>query len=576
MYDEYFSKIIGMKRFGSKQWILLAAGIIAILGLTGMNVYSLYALHENTLESSRENKKLQISEFTDKIRYRFFKKFIGLGSADINRLQEQYQTTGEFTPEVRKLLNKAAKDSIYSNIYFIPSGSDACQQQKPILRYSRDNKFQPTSNYSTVVCDGMGIARTQIKSLLSDYQYNNKVLFDSHRSITIVLIDPSEQEVFGYLTMPFNQDFLRNSYLPKILAQKFGTDEHPGMNVWLRDWTNSEIIASSNPNTPYNHQQIQFVQNFPDFFDYWKVEVSFTDESTVAASNASLIKNFAVLAAAMLLLLGSLVFMFRSAQKERALAERQADFLANVTHELKTPLSVMQAAGENLADGRVQDQKRLKNYGSHIFSEAVRLRKMIDKLLDVAKANAGDSLVEPQPTDIGETVKSYLEKHRKFFRDKDVTLDINIDQNLPAVNIDRNSLETILSNLIDNVIKYSKGEKYLGIRVFEENDYLKLYIEDHGVGIAHKDISNIFTKFFRVEDSLTAETKGHGLGLSIVKNLVELNSGSIDVESKPGAGSTFIITFPILSVSDQNASKHSASTQPETESRNKEFEEHVS
>ncbi|MDZ7658851.1 HAMP domain-containing sensor histidine kinase [Fodinibius sp.] len=565
-----------MKRFGSLQWILLAAGIIAILGLTGMNVYSLYALHENTLESSRENKKLHIAEFTDKIRYRFFKKFIGLGSVDINRLQEQYKSTGQFTPEVTKLLNKAAKDSIYSDIYFIPSGSDACQQQKSILQYGSNNKFQPTSNYSTVVCDGMGIARTQIKSLLGDYQYNNKVLFDSHRSITIVLIDPSEQEVFGYLTMPFNQDFLRNSYLPKVLAQKFGAEEHPGMNVWLRDWTNNEIIASSNPDATYDREQIQFVQNFPDFFDYWKVEVSFTDASTVAASNASLIKNFIVLGAAMLLLLGSLVFMFRSAQKERALAERQADFLANVTHELKTPLSVMQAAGENLADGRVQDQQRLKNYGSHIFSEAVRLRKMIDKLLDVAKANAGESLVEPQPTDIGKVAKSYLDKHQKFFRDKDVTLDIDIDKNLPAVNIDQNSLETILSNLIDNAIKYSTDEKYLGIRVFKQNDYIKLCIEDHGIGITPKNLSNIFTKFFRVEDSLTAKTKGHGLGLSIVKNLVELNSGSIEVESEPGDGSTFIITFPILSASDQMASPNSVSTESETESRNKELEEHVS
>jgi len=236
----------------------------------------------------------------------------------------------------------------------------------------------------------------------------------------------------------------------------------------------------------------------------------------------------------------------------------------------------MQAAGENLADGRVQDQQRLKNYGSHIFSEAVRLRKMIDKLLDVAKANAGESLVEPQPTDIGNVVKSYLKKHQKFFRDKDVTLDIDIDKNLPAVNIDRNSLETILSNLIDNAIKYSTDEKYLGIHVFKQNDHIKISVEDHGVGIAKKNLSNIFTKFFRVEDSLTAKTKGHGLGLSIVKNLVELNSGSIDVKSNQGDGSTFIITFPILSASDQNAPSNSLSPESGTKSENKELEEHVS
>ncbi|PAU93730.1 two-component sensor histidine kinase [Aliifodinibius salipaludis] len=565
-----------MKRYGSLRWILLAAGVVAILGLTGMNVYSLYALHENTLESSRENKKLQIAEFTDKIRYRFFEKFMGLGSVDIDRLQDNYRKTGQFTSEVNNLLKKAAKDSIYKDIFFIPSGSDACQQHTPIHKYTSNQKFELTSNYPEVVCDGMGIARTQIKSLLADYQYNNKVIFDSHRSITIVLIDPSDREVLGYLTMPFNQDFLRNSYLPKILEQKFGPDEHPGLNVWLRDWTNNKIIASSSPNAKYESEQIQFVENFPDFFDYWTVEVAFTDESTLAASNASLIQNLIVLGAAMLLLLGALVFMFISAQKERALAERQSEFLANVTHELKTPLSVMQAAGENLADGRVQDQQRLKSYGNHIFSEAVRLRKMIDKLLDVAKSNAEESLIEPQPTDVGDVVQSYLERHQKFFREKGFHLDLTINDNLPKVNIDRNSLETILSNLIDNAIKYSADEKYLGIKVTAQNNQVKLCIEDHGIGIDKKSLSDIFTKFFRVEDSLTAKTKGHGLGLSIVKNLVELNSGSIDVESKPGEGSTFIITFPILSESEQKGSPNSVSMQPESKSRNKELEEHVS
>ncbi len=564
-----------MKRYGSLRWILLAAGVIAIIGLTGMNVYSLYALHENTLESSRENKKLQIAEFTDKIRYRFFKKFIGLGSVDINRLQDKYKTTEQFTSEVNSLLNKAAKDSIYEDIFFIPSGSDACQQQNPIRKYTSNQKFELTSNYSSVVCDGMGIARTQIKSLLSDYEYNNKVIFDSHRSITIVLIDPSDREVFGYLTMPFNQDFLRNSYLPKILAQKFGGDEHPGLNVWMRDWTNNEIIASSNPKATYESEQIQFIESFPDFFDYWSVEVAFTDESAIAASNASLIKNLVVLGAAMLLLLGALVFMFISAQKERALAERQSDFLANVTHELKTPLSVMQAAGENLADGRVQDQQRLKSYGNHIFSEAVRLRKMIDKLLDVAKSNAGESLIQPQPTDVGEVVQSYLNKHQKFFQEKGFTLDIAIDDNLPKVNIDRNSLETILSNLADNAIKYSANDKYLGVKVTAQNDRVKLSIEDRGIGINKKNLSNIFNKFFRVEDTLTAKTKGHGLGLSIVKNLVELNSGSIDVESKTGVGSTFIITFPILDKSDEEMTIDSSSKETEPDGRNKELERHV-
>lgn len=536
-----------MKRYGSLRWILLTAGVIAILGLTGMNVYSLYALHKNTLESDRENKKLQISEFTDKIRYRFFEKLFGLGSSDIKRLENHFRETGQFNSQVTKYLDKAAADSIYDGIYFIPAGSNTCRDHKSILKYNKsNNRFSRDQKYNEVICDGMGIARTQMKSLIDQYNYNNKILFDSHRSITIVLITPSNHSIFGYLTMPINQNFLRNQYLPKKLAEKFGNPQKSGMNVWLRDWTTNSVIASSNPDATYNRKKIQYEQNFPDFFDYWKLEVSFTDTPTVAASNASLFKNLVVLCSAVILLLGALVFMFISAQKERALAERQAGFLANVTHELKTPLAVMQAAGENLADGRVKDEGRIKNYGNHIFNEAVRLRKMIEKLLDVAKADAGQSLIEPQPVSIADLIDSYLEEHRKIIEHKGFEINLTIEENLPMVMLDVDSFEAIFSNLVENAIKYTTSEKYLGISLHRKDDKIEMQIADHGIGMNKKDMSHIFDKFYRAEDTLTAKTKGHGLGLSIVKNLVELNGGNIDVNSEPGEGSIFYVRFPIL------------------------------
>jgi signal transduction histidine kinase len=568
-----------MKRYGSLRWILLAAGVITILGLTGMNVYSLYALKENSIESARENKKLQIAEFADRIRYRFFKKFHGLSSSDIKRLEEHYQETKTFTSEITKLLDKAAADSIYNGIYFVPSGTDVCQELDPILKYNAiDQQFVRNSNYTEVVCDGMGIARTQMKSLISDYQYNNKIIFDSHRSVTIALVNPYEQSIFGYLIMPFNQNFLRDSYLPRKLTEKFGTSEQSGMNVWLRNWTNNEIIASSNPNATYKRKKIQFEQNFPDFFDYWKIEVAFTDKSAVVASNASFIKSIIILGAAMLLLLGALIFMFISAQKERALAERQTEFLANVTHELKTPLSVMQAAGENLADGRVKDQNRLRNYGSHIYDEAIRLREMIEKLLDVAKTNGGQSLVEPQPVDVSEHVYSYLEEHREFIEGKGFTIETDIDDDIPMVMVDTNSFNTILNNLVENALKYSDGEKHLGITLQNNHNNVELCVEDRGIGITKKNLSNIFDKFFRAEDSLTAKTKGHGLGLSIVKNLVELNGGEINVESEPGKGSIFIVSFPVLVEDTEQSSADSDKTSSNirSESLTEESEKYVS
>lgn len=566
-----------MKRYGSLRWILLAVGIIAIIGLTGMNVYSLYALHENTLESNRENKKLQIAEFTDKIRYRFYESYYGLSSIDMKHLETTFRKSGQFTGETKKLLNRAAKDSIYEAIYFIPSNSGVCQKKDPILTYSKSKEqFVRTSSYSEAVCDGMGIARTQMKSLINDYRYSNKVIFDSHRSITIALVNPSEHSIFGYLTMPFNQDYLRNEYLPEKLAQKFGTPDQSGMNVWLRDWTNNEIIASSDPSVEYKPENIQFEQDFPDFFDYWELKVSLTDQSVVAASNASLVKNILVLIAAVLLLLGALVFMFRSAQKERALAERQAGFLANVTHELKTPLAVMQAAGENLADGRVSDRERLKSYGNHIYEEAVRLRKMIEKLLDVAKADAGQSLIEPEPVNLAKPCSSYIREHREYIEKKGFQLNTSVPENMPLVMVDPDSFNTIISNIVENALKYSNDNKFVDIRLTAEEDEVVLRVKDRGVGMKEKEISQIFNKFYRIEDTLTAKTKGHGLGLSIVKNLVELNGGTIEVESEPGEGSIFTVKFPILMDShNQDPKTDSHSSDIRSNSINQQSETYV-
>lgn len=553
-----------MKKYGSLRWILLAIGLAAILGLTSMNVYSLYALHENTIESDRENKKLQIDEFADKIRYRFFKPFAGLSASDIERLENVYVQRGQFTPDVAKYVHRAALDSMYEAVYFTPRDSDACRENKPVLLYnSTQGRFLPSIDYGDVLCDGVGIAQTQMKNIIDDYRYNNKVIFDTHRSMTLVLVNAADKSVFGYVTAIINQDYLVNEYLSRVLANKFGDTEKSGVNVWLRDWTKDEIIASSE-DAPYDPDKIQFKQTFSDFFDYWKLEVSFTETPAITASNASLIRNFIVLGAAFLLLSGALVFMFISAQKERALAQRQAGFLANVTHELKTPLALMQAAGENLADGRVTDERRLKNYGSHIYNEAIRLRKMIEKLLDVAKTDSDKSLIEPKPVYVNQLVNAYFEDHLEYIEQKGFEVELSIDSNLPMVMIDIDCFDAILSNLVDNAVKYSREEKYLGVSLSQAQDKIVLEVEDRGVGISKKATKQIFDKFFRVEDANTAETKGHGLGLSIVKSLVDLNGGSIDVKSEPGEGSVFIVTFPVM-VEPPKDSAAAVSEEPETD-----------
>lgn len=550
------------KNFSTIRWILLAAGIVAILGLTGMNVYSLYALRDQTIDSQKENKKLQVTEFADKARNRFKKPFDGLGSKDIKKLEDTFQNTGQFPEEVLEILDKAASDSIYRGIYYIPANTSNCQQQEHFLKYNpNENRFIKARGDAEIICDGMGMARTRMRVLMEEYNFNNKIIFDTHRSMTIALVNLTDSSVVGYLTMPTNLEYLTHHYLQPMLEKKFGSEQNSGITVWLRDWTKEKTIASSDPTAKYDRQRVQFSQKFPDLFDDWYLAVAFTTDPTVVASNKSLVKNLVVLGAAFFLLLGALVFMFITAQRERELAQRQAGFLANVTHELKTPLAVMQAAGENLADGRVDNKKRLQAYGSHIYTESIRLRKMIEKLLDVAKADANQSLIEPKPVYVNNILKKYLEEHADYIRSKGFTLQTSISENIQLTMIDVDSFETIVGNLIENAIKYSENEKFIRISLKQQGRQLILKVTDHGVGIAKKSLKHIFEKFYRAEDVLTANTKGHGLGLSIVKNLVELNGGNITVTSEEKKGSCFTIMFPVLEETDTRQERHSTSFQ---------------
>lgn len=535
-------------KFTSLRWVLLTVGIIAVVGLTSMNVYSLYTIRDHNVESSKEAKQLKITEFTDRIRHNFIEPFIGLSSIDMHKVEEEFNKSGQFPPKALDLLERAAQDSIFTGIYYTPANSETCQSENPsLLRFdSRTAEFKSTSEDATIVCDGVGMANTRMNVLMEEYRFNNKVIFDTHRSMTLALVNLNTREVFGYLTMPLNRPYLAEKVLTPELKESFGDPDQTGVAVWVRDWTQDDIIAHSSKQHEYDSQQIDHTKKFSDFFDDWQVEATFTSEAALTTGNYSFISNLVVLIGAFILLSGALVFMFITANREQALAQRQAGFLANVTHELKTPLAVIQAAGENLADGRVDDQSRLQSYGNHIYSEAVRLRSMIEKLLDVAKADAGDAMVDPKIVHLNRLTSEYIKEHKTYIENKGFTLETSIPDNLPPTKIDLESFEAIISNLVENAVKYSPNEKYIHIALYEANNEIVLRVEDKGRGISKKSLKHIFEKFYRAEDTLTAKTKGHGLGLSIVKNLVEINGGTIDVESEEGKGSIFTVSFPVI------------------------------
>ena len=557
-----------MNYYRHVRWIFLALGLTAVIGLTVMNVYSLYALHDNKVQSSVEKQKRQLMEYTNQVRTRFRQPVRTLWQLDMEELKASLSSPADVHKDLIVIIEEASRDSLFSDIYLSTPDCTPCERHgDPIWHYQEETgRFAITTEYDQLVSDGLGITRTRMNALVQDYQWNTRVIFDTHNSMTVALINSSSREVVAYLLLVIDQDYLVNSYMGPKLAETFGTGKETGIIVWLHDWTKNEVLSTTAPEVTYSYQNVDFIQNFPDLLNNWNLKAAFTTNPDIAASRASLTRNLLVLAGAMLLLVGAFIFMFFTAQRERSLAQRQALFLANVTHELKTPLAVISAAGENLSDGRVTDPVRLKSYGTHIFNESLRLQTMIDRLLDVARSNTKNVRIRKIPTHLPDFLNGYLEKKKSYLESHDVTLRLNIEEKVPEIEVDPSDLQSILDNLIDNAVKYSPDEKYIEIRAYSRNDRLTILIKDKGVGIPKEFQKYIFDKFFRVEDALTAQTKGHGLGLSIVKDLTARNGGSVNVSSTPGKGSVFTIQFPVTDSSlRQNETSNPIQEQPKVQ-----------
>ncbi len=543
-----------MKRNYSVRWILFFLAIAAVVGITAMNIYSLYALHESTVSASIDSRKNQLTDFSYTVRNRFRAPVEGIWRLNMEQIDEEIDSRLPLGKSLADVLYEASIDSIFSGIYFtLPTFSECGMPDSEVYIFSPETRqLTPTRQIPETVCDGFGLTRTRMRVLINDYRWNTKVVFDTHRSMTVALINPRGHEVVAYLNFMIDQDYLVNDFFAKELTETFGTRHESGMTVWLHDWLKNEILATTDDDVPYDRRAVNYIQRFPDLMDNWNLKVSFDEGSTVIASKSNLTRNLIVLSGGVLLLITSVVIIFRMSQKEKALADRQSAFLANVTHELKTPLAVMQAAGENLADGRVQDPVRLRSYGEHIHTEAMRLRSMIDKLLDAAKNDAGELVVKPEPSSISQLIKSYLDENETAIKKAGFTPKLSIADNVDQIMVDKESFRVVLSNLVENAMKYSADEKYLAINVFRTGKFVQMDIEDHGLGIPAKAQKHIFDKFYRVEDTLTARTKGHGLGLSIVKALCEMNGGRIFVTSSYREGSVFSVQFPVYETSSNS------------------------
>jgi signal transduction histidine kinase len=281
--------------------------------------------------------------------------------------------------------------------------------------------------------------------------------------------------------------------------------------------------------------------------------IKFQGTSVAAIGQGIVHRSFLILGVLSLLLVGGLVLTYRSVTKEVALARLKSDFVSNVSHELRTPLSLIRLYAETLELGRVTARGKVEEYYRIIRQESERLTALINNILDFSRIEAGRKEYEFRPTDLAELVNNTLDTYRGQIDEQGFTFEQSIDTSLPPVKVDQEAIARSLVNLVNNALKYSDREKFIGVRLYRNDRVLKLEVADHGIGIARSDQAKIFEKFYRAGDPLVHNTKGSGLGLSLVRHIAHAHGGEVEVESTPGKGSTFTLSLPLAPATQHSA-----------------------
>jgi signal transduction histidine kinase len=246
----------------------------------------------------------------------------------------------------------------------------------------------------------------------------------------------------------------------------------------------------------------------------------------------------------LVVIVAGLVATYRLMKRETEMARLKADFVANVSHDLKTPLSLIRMFGETLQLGRVTDEAARQEYYRVITRESERLSRLIDNVLDFSRLEEGRREYDIAPTAVEPVIRETLEAFDFVLGQQGFKVEVTVPPDLPEVPLDADAVGQALANLVDNAIKYSGEVKRLGIDARIEGEALCISVADAGVGIPPEEQPRIFEKFYRVGRSETQGRRGSGVGLALVRHVAEAHGGRVTVESRPGEGSRFTLWLP--------------------------------
>ena len=302
---------------------------------------------------------------------------------------------------------------------------------------------------------------------------------------------------------------------------------------------------------PLTKSDIVVAKRFPTTLYAWRLQVApVQGNELVVQTRRRRLTEMALLGLSCIVVVaGAMVILIATAQ-ERRLARARGEFVANVSHELKTPLALVRMFGELLMTGRVASEEKRKQYLSIIVHESERLSALIENVLDFARVERGKIAYDFADADLEPVVLRVVEACRYRAETEKMRLEVNIGNDLPPVRVDERALQLAVINLVENAIKYAPGTEVVRVEVavdgkIGQDDAIAIRVIDRGPGIAEDDRPRIFERFYRGKGARAGQVRGSGIGLALVSHIAEAHGGEVHVDrGEGGVGSVFTIRFP--------------------------------
>lgn len=343
---------------------------------------------------------------------------------------------------------------------------------------------------------------------------------------------------FLYAGFCWDFEYVKDQLFPEIAAK---VERDTGIRVRLIEPADAADAASGRVLSANTLTMTTGGFPFP-----WRYAVTRSDIDDLrrAARGENLLMGVLLACLVGLMSLGAYLLV-RDVSRQSETAAMKSRFIDNVSHELKTPLTLIRLYGETLKNQRHLSEEGRREAYEIITGESERLSNMIGNVLDMSRIERDALEFHVRSGSIAETVKATLESYRSHLDKKGFTVREDIGRGIPPVRFDREALASVVVNLLSNAMKFSPRVKDVSIRVFRRGDEAVLQVADKGIGIPRQEAGRIFERFYRSPSAVGADADGSGLGLTIVKHIVEAHGGRITVESEPGQGSVFSVLLPL-------------------------------